>query len=70
MQYKVWLKPAGEMSYLYGNNVLKAHVGRISENTPKCAPAHRAPSASCVSQPCAGIRALSSIPWPMSLWVR
>jgi 60S ribosome subunit biogenesis protein NIP7 len=23
------------MSYLYGNNVLKAHLGRITENTPK-----------------------------------
>jgi 60S ribosome subunit biogenesis protein NIP7 len=23
------------MSYLYGNNVLKAHLGRITENTPQ-----------------------------------
>ena len=23
------------MSFLYGNNVLKAHLGRITENTPK-----------------------------------
>ena len=31
----MWIKPGGEMSYLYGNNVLKAHLGRITENTPK-----------------------------------
>lgn len=23
------------MSYLYGNNVLKSHLGRITENTPQ-----------------------------------
>lgn len=34
-KYKMWVKPSGEMSYLYGNNVLKAHLGRITENTPK-----------------------------------
>jgi 60S ribosome subunit biogenesis protein NIP7 len=34
-KYKVWVKPNGEMSFLYGNNVLKAHVGRITENTPQ-----------------------------------
>lgn len=34
-KYKLWIKPNGEMSYLYGNNVLKAHLGRITENTPK-----------------------------------
>ena len=34
-KYKIWIKPAGEMSFLYGNNVLKAHLGRITENTPK-----------------------------------
>jgi hypothetical protein len=33
-QFKLWIKPSGEMSYLYGNNVLKAHLGRITENTP------------------------------------
>ena len=31
----MWIKPGGEMSFLYGNNVLKAHLGRITENTPK-----------------------------------
>jgi 60S ribosome subunit biogenesis protein NIP7 len=34
-KYKMWIKPSGEMNYLYGNNVLKAHLGRITENTPK-----------------------------------
>ena len=34
-KYKMWIKPSGEMSYLYGNNVLKAHLGRITENTPQ-----------------------------------
>ncbi|CUS08347.1 unnamed protein product [Tuber aestivum] len=34
-KYKVWVKPNGEMPFLYGNNVLKAHVGRISEDTPE-----------------------------------
>lgn len=34
-KFKVWIKPSGEMSYLYGNNVVKAHLGRITENTPK-----------------------------------
>jgi len=34
-KYKVWIKPSGIMPFLYGNNVLKAHLGRITENTPK-----------------------------------
>eukprot|EP00127_Corallochytrium_limacisporum_P003332 Clim_evm21s148 gene=Clim_evmTU21s148 len=34
-KHKVWLKPNGEQSFLYGNNVLKAHLGRITENTPQ-----------------------------------
>lgn len=34
-KYKIWIKPNGEMSFLYGNNVLKAHLGRITENTPQ-----------------------------------
>lgn len=36
-RYKLWIKPQGEMSYLYGNNILKAHLGRITDNTPKYA---------------------------------
>jgi ribosome biogenesis protein Nip4 len=34
-KYKVWVKPSSELSYLYGNNVLKAGLGRITENTPQ-----------------------------------
>jgi 60S ribosome subunit biogenesis protein NIP7 len=34
-KFKVWIKPSGVMPFLYGNNVLKAHLGRITENTPK-----------------------------------
>jgi 60S ribosome subunit biogenesis protein NIP7 len=33
-KYKVWVKPNGEMPYLYGNHVLKAHLGRITQDTP------------------------------------
>ena len=32
---KVWVKPSSEMSFLYGNNVLKAGLGRITENIEK-----------------------------------
>jgi 60S ribosome subunit biogenesis protein NIP7 len=34
-QFKVWIKPNGEMPFLYGNHVVKAHVGRITEDTPE-----------------------------------
>eukprot|EP00741_Cyanophora_paradoxa_P013347 tig00020684_g12890.t1 len=34
-KYKVWVKPSAEMSFLYGNHVLKAGLGRITENTPQ-----------------------------------
>lgn len=33
-KFKIWLKPNGEQTYLYGNNVLKNHIARISEDTP------------------------------------
>ena len=33
-KYKVWLKPQGEQTFLYGNHVLKGHLARITENTP------------------------------------
>ena len=33
-KYKVWVKPQGEQTFLYGNHVLKAHLARITENTP------------------------------------
>ena len=32
---QVWIKPNGEMPFLYGNHVLKAHLGRITEDTPE-----------------------------------
>ena len=32
---KVWIKPNGEMPFLYGNHVVKAHLGRITEDTPE-----------------------------------
>jgi 60S ribosome subunit biogenesis protein NIP7 len=34
-KYKVWIKPNGEMPFLYGNHVVKAHLGRITEDTPE-----------------------------------
>ncbi|MES1912575.1 MAG: ribosome biosynthesis protein nip7 [Cercozoa sp. M6MM] len=34
-KYKVWIKPKAEMSYMYGNHVIKAALGRITENTPR-----------------------------------
>eukprot|EP00743_Colponemidia_sp_Colp-15_P002817 GILK01003048.1.p1 GENE.GILK01003048.1~~GILK01003048.1.p1 ORF type:complete len:181 (-),score=18.13 GILK01003048.1:184-726(-) len=36
-KYKVWLKPSGEQTFVYGNHVLKAHLGRITEGTPQYA---------------------------------
>ncbi|KAL6041722.1 ribosome biosynthesis protein nip7 [Balamuthia mandrillaris] len=33
--YKVWVKPSSEMSFLYGNHILKSGLGRITENTPQ-----------------------------------
>lgn len=34
-KYKIWLKPSGEQSFLYGNHVLKSHIARITEDTPQ-----------------------------------
>ncbi len=36
-QYKVWLKQSAEMSFLYGNNVMKSGLARITEATPQYA---------------------------------
>lgn len=36
-KYKVWIKGSSEMSFLYGNHVLKSGLGRITENTPQYA---------------------------------
>lgn len=34
-RYKVWVKPNGEMPFLYGGNIVKAHIGRWSEDCPQ-----------------------------------
>lgn len=34
-RYKLWVKPNGEMPFLYGGNVVKAHIGRWSEDCPE-----------------------------------
>ncbi len=34
-RYKIWVKPNGEMPFLYGGHIVKAHVGRWSEDTPE-----------------------------------
>ena len=34
-RYKVWVKANGEMPFLYGGNVVKAHIGRWSEEGPE-----------------------------------
>ena len=34
-RYRVWIKQNGEMPFLYGGNVVKAHVGRWSEDAPE-----------------------------------
>lgn len=34
-QHKVWIKPSAEMSFLYGNHVTKAGIGRMSDGVPQ-----------------------------------
>ena len=34
-RYKVWIKSNGEMPFMYGGNVVKAHIGRWSEDCPE-----------------------------------
>ena len=34
-KHKVWLKPSAEQQFLYGHNVMKSGLGRITENTDK-----------------------------------
>jgi len=36
-KYKVWVKPSAEMSFLYGSNILKSGLARITESTPQYA---------------------------------
>jgi 60S ribosome subunit biogenesis protein NIP7 len=33
----VWVKPQSEMSFLYGNNVAKSGLGRMTEGIPQYA---------------------------------
>eukprot|EP00276_Gloeochaete_wittrockiana_P021409 CAMPEP_0184348160 /NCGR_PEP_ID=MMETSP1089-20130417/24975_1 /TAXON_ID=38269 ORGANISM="Gloeochaete wittrockiana, Strain SAG46.84" /NCGR_SAMPLE_ID=MMETSP1089 /ASSEMBLY_ACC=CAM_ASM_000445 /LENGTH=180 /DNA_ID=CAMNT_0026679717 /DNA_START=33 /DNA_END=575 /DNA_ORIENTATION=- len=33
--YKVWVKTSQELSFLYGNNILKSGLARITEGTPQ-----------------------------------
>ncbi|PNH12746.1 60S ribosome subunit biogenesis protein NIP7 [Tetrabaena socialis] len=33
-KHKIWVKPSAEMQFLYGNNILKSGLARITENTP------------------------------------
>ena len=33
-KHKMWVKPTSEMSFLYGNHLLKSGLGRVTENTP------------------------------------
>jgi 60S ribosome subunit biogenesis protein NIP7 len=35
LQYKVWVKPSAEMSFLYGNDVPKSGVARMTESIPQ-----------------------------------
>ncbi|KAI9898621.1 hypothetical protein N3K66_006981 [Trichothecium roseum] len=34
-RHKIWIRPNGVMPFLYGSNVVKAHVGRYSEDCPE-----------------------------------
>ncbi|KAI1307583.1 60S ribosome subunit biogenesis protein NIP7 -like protein [Halotydeus destructor] len=34
-KHKIWVKPSAEQTYLYGNNITKSGLGRITENTLK-----------------------------------
>src|SRR5207247_549071 len=34
-RYKVWIKENAVMPFLYGSNIVKAHVGRWSEDCPE-----------------------------------
>ena len=36
-QHKVWVKPSSEMTFLYGNHIIKAGVQRITEDMPQYA---------------------------------
>jgi hypothetical protein len=71
-KYKVWVKPSSEMSFLYGNNIPKSGLGRMTDDTPQYAgvvvynmsdvPLGRWPSS------CNLILALSDHPCAPRLW--
>lgn len=48
---QVWVKPSAEQSFLYGNHVLKAGLGRITEDTPQNQGAPRGPPALAEARP-------------------
>ena len=64
LQHKVWIKPNAEQSFLYGNHIMKAGLGRMTESTPKygCGWACDVPSSNtsttisaiALLQPCTG----------------
>ncbi len=33
--HKVWLKPSAELSFLYGNSIVKSGLARITERVPQ-----------------------------------
>ena len=33
--FKAWIRPQSEMSYLYGNHLLKGHVAKMTEGVPE-----------------------------------
>lgn len=33
--HRIWVKQSAEMSYLYGNNILKSHMSKMSEDVPE-----------------------------------
>lgn len=35
--YRVWLKAPSEQQFLYGQNILRSGVARMSDNTPQYA---------------------------------
>lgn len=35
MQFKMWIKPNAEQSFLYGNHVSRSGLGRVTENMPQ-----------------------------------
>ena len=37
-KHKIWVKSTGEMPFLYGNHVIKAYIGKMTEAIPQYAP--------------------------------